>query len=163
MDNIFILVHTHQRDGRRKDETHAEHVGRTLGRVGPSMLLTSVSEASCFLIGSYRTYSSLGPFPTSVFVTLLSYRVANPRFLCPLQFCKGSVNRIFLRVLLQGSYAYFWAEPLLSSGRKSLTLNVTTDDLSVLAMQRTTFWHLCSKVANNPPYCQEILPFFYLI
>ena len=51
VDNIFIFVHTHQREGRKKDETHAQHVGRTLGRVGPSMLLTSVSEAACFLIG----------------------------------------------------------------------------------------------------------------
>ena len=51
VDNIFILVHTHQREGRKEEETHEEHVGRTLGRVGPSMLLTSVSEAACFLIG----------------------------------------------------------------------------------------------------------------
>jgi predicted RND superfamily exporter protein len=55
VDNIFILVQTHQREGRRKDESHEQHVGRTLGRVGPSMLLTSVSEAACFLIGSYKT------------------------------------------------------------------------------------------------------------
>jgi Niemann-Pick C1 protein len=60
VDNIFILVQTHQREGRRKDETHEEHVGRTLGRVGPSMLLTSVSEASCFLIGTnYKLHSQL--------------------------------------------------------------------------------------------------------
>jgi hypothetical protein len=58
VDNIFILVQTHQREGRRKDETHEEHVGRTLGRVGPSMLLTSVSEASCFLIGAYLKFHS---------------------------------------------------------------------------------------------------------
>jgi Niemann-Pick C1 protein len=58
VDNIFILVQTHQREGRRKDETHEEHVGRTLGRVGPSMLLTSVSEASCFLIGKYSKLHS---------------------------------------------------------------------------------------------------------
>lgn len=51
VDNIFILVQTHHRAERRKDETFAEHVGRTLGHVGPSMLLTTLSEAACFLIG----------------------------------------------------------------------------------------------------------------
>jgi Niemann-Pick C1 protein len=56
VDNIFILVQTHQREGKRKDETHEQHVGRTLGRVGPSMLLTSVSEAACFLIGAYCNF-----------------------------------------------------------------------------------------------------------
>ena len=51
VDNIFILVQTHQRNKRLKHETHAQHIGRTLGRVGPSMLLTTVSESACFLIG----------------------------------------------------------------------------------------------------------------
>lgn len=51
VDNIFILVQTHQRDAKRPTETHAEHVGRILGRVGPSMLLTSVSESCCFFLG----------------------------------------------------------------------------------------------------------------
>lgn len=51
VDNIFILVQTHQRDAKRPTETHAEHVGRILGKVGPSMLLTSVSESCCFFLG----------------------------------------------------------------------------------------------------------------
>lgn len=31
VDNIFILVQTHQRDAKRPNETHADHVGRILG------------------------------------------------------------------------------------------------------------------------------------
>ncbi|PNF39249.1 hypothetical protein B7P43_G16956, partial [Cryptotermes secundus] len=71
VDNIFILVQTHQREERRKDETHAEHVGRTLGRVGPSMLLTSVSEASCFLIGALSDMPAVRTFALYATVALL--------------------------------------------------------------------------------------------
>jgi len=53
VDNIFILVQTHQREGRRPNESIPEHIGRTLGQVGPSMLLTSVSESCCFFLGTY--------------------------------------------------------------------------------------------------------------
>lgn len=51
VDNIFILVQTHQRESRRPNESIPEHIGRTLGQVGPSMLLTSVSESCCFFLG----------------------------------------------------------------------------------------------------------------
>lgn len=51
VDNIFILVQTHQRDVKRQNETHAEHIGRVLGRIGPSILLSSVSESTCFFLG----------------------------------------------------------------------------------------------------------------
>lgn len=51
VDNIFILVQTHERLERNKTETSEEHIGRALGKVGPSILLTSLSEAACFLIG----------------------------------------------------------------------------------------------------------------
>lgn len=54
VDNIFILVQTHQREGRRPNESIPEHIGRTLGQVGPSMLLTSVSESCCFFLGTYQ-------------------------------------------------------------------------------------------------------------
>ena len=43
VDNIFILVHTYQRDPRQPSETHAEHVGRVTGEVAPSMLLSSAA------------------------------------------------------------------------------------------------------------------------
>ncbi|KAG5682988.1 hypothetical protein PVAND_012302 [Polypedilum vanderplanki] len=51
VDNIFILVQTHQRDQKRPNETHAEHIGRILGKVGPSILLSSISESTCFFLG----------------------------------------------------------------------------------------------------------------
>jgi len=71
VDNIFIFVQTHQREGRLKDETYAEHVGRTLGRVGPSMLLTSVSEAACFLIGALTDMPAVKTFALYATVALL--------------------------------------------------------------------------------------------
>ena len=51
VDNIFILVQTYQRDIRRPSETLPEHVGRVVGEVAPSMLLSSASEATCFFLG----------------------------------------------------------------------------------------------------------------
>ena len=53
VDNIFILIHTYEKNPKCDDETIHEHVGRILGEVGPSMLLTSISECLCFLIGQY--------------------------------------------------------------------------------------------------------------
>ena len=40
VDNIFILVQTYQREPRKEYESHAEHVGRVVGEVAPSMLLS---------------------------------------------------------------------------------------------------------------------------
>ena len=51
VDNIFILVQTYQREPRRANETHEEHIGRIVGEVAPSMLLSSISEAFCFFLG----------------------------------------------------------------------------------------------------------------
>lgn len=62
VDNIFILVQTHQRDAKRPTETHAEHVGRILGKVGPSMLLTSVSESCCFFLGGLSDMPAVKAF-----------------------------------------------------------------------------------------------------
>lgn len=62
VDNIFILVQTHQREPRRPNETHSEHVGRTLGRCGPSILLTSVSESFCFFLGGLSDMPAVKAF-----------------------------------------------------------------------------------------------------
>lgn len=62
VDNIFILVQTHQRNAKRPNETHAEHVGRILGKVGPSMLLTSVSESCCFFLGGLSDMPAVKAF-----------------------------------------------------------------------------------------------------
>lgn len=62
VDNIFILVQTHHRDTKRQNETHAEHIGRTLGKVGPSILLSSISESTCFFIGGLSDMPAVKAF-----------------------------------------------------------------------------------------------------
>lgn len=51
IDNIFILVHTYNRIDKNDDKSVAESIGRSLGEVGPSILITASSECFCFLIG----------------------------------------------------------------------------------------------------------------
>ena len=51
VDNIFILVQELQRDVRKAGETIPDQVGRVLGVVGPSMLLSSLSESVAFAFG----------------------------------------------------------------------------------------------------------------
>ncbi|XP_058807080.1 NPC intracellular cholesterol transporter 1 isoform X2 [Phymastichus coffea] len=71
VDNIFILVQTHQREGRRPDESIPEHIGRTLGQVGPSMLLTSVSESCCFFLGGLSDMPAVKAFALYAGMALL--------------------------------------------------------------------------------------------
>ncbi|XP_075151532.1 Niemann-Pick type C-1a isoform X2 [Haematobia irritans] len=71
VDNIFILVQTYQRDSRRADETHEEHIGRILGRVGPSMLLTSISESCCFFLGGLSDMPAVKAFALYAGMALL--------------------------------------------------------------------------------------------
>lgn len=59
VDNIFILVQSHQREPRRPNESHVEHIGRVVAQVGPSMLLTSLSESCCFFLGNEFFYTFL--------------------------------------------------------------------------------------------------------
>ncbi|EFN76828.1 NPC intracellular cholesterol transporter 1 isoform X4 [Harpegnathos saltator] len=71
VDNIFILVQTHQRESRRPNESIPEHIGRTLGQVGPSMLLTSVSESCCFFLGSLSDMPAVRAFALYAGMALL--------------------------------------------------------------------------------------------
>ena len=52
LDNIFILTQSIQRDRRLPDEDVESQIGRIVGRVGPAMLLTSVSESIAFFLGA---------------------------------------------------------------------------------------------------------------
>ncbi|XP_043226344.1 NPC intracellular cholesterol transporter 1-like [Amphibalanus amphitrite] len=52
VDNIFILVQAYQRDSRQPGESIEEFVGRVVGRVAPSMLLSASSESICFFLGA---------------------------------------------------------------------------------------------------------------
>ncbi|XP_011630043.1 NPC intracellular cholesterol transporter 1-like [Pogonomyrmex barbatus] len=71
VDNIFILVQTHQREGRRPNESIPDHIGRTLGQVGPSMLLTSVSESCCFFLGGLSDMPAVKAFALYAGMALL--------------------------------------------------------------------------------------------
>lgn len=46
-----------QRDVRRPRETREEQIGRVLGGVAPSMLLCSLSESVCFLLGTLAPWN----------------------------------------------------------------------------------------------------------
>jgi Niemann-Pick C1 protein len=62
VDNIFILVHTHNGLDKREFPTIAASIGEALGRVGPSILLTSASECFCFLIGAFSDMPAVRTF-----------------------------------------------------------------------------------------------------
>ncbi|EFN76025.1 Niemann-Pick C1 protein [Harpegnathos saltator] len=71
VDNIFILVQNYQRNPRHNDETIAEHLGRVLAAVGPSMLLTSMSEFFCFLIGAFSSMPAVNTFAMYASLSIL--------------------------------------------------------------------------------------------
>ncbi|XP_071482510.1 NPC intracellular cholesterol transporter 1-like [Diadema antillarum] len=62
VDNIFILVQRYQRDQRFPAESRAEHIGRVLGEVAPSMLLTSSSESIAFGLGAMSSMPAVRAF-----------------------------------------------------------------------------------------------------
>ncbi|CAB3365569.1 Hypothetical predicted protein [Cloeon dipterum] len=76
VDNIFILVQSTQRDmakGPRggPQEPVAEIVSRSLGKVGPSLLLTSASEATCFFLGALSDMPAVRAFALYAGMALL--------------------------------------------------------------------------------------------
>ncbi|XP_006217208.1 NPC1-like intracellular cholesterol transporter 1 [Vicugna pacos] len=73
-DNIFIFVLEYQRLPRRPGEEREAHIGRALGRVAPSMLLCSLSEAVCFFLGALTPMPAVRTFAlTSGFAVLLDF------------------------------------------------------------------------------------------
>ncbi|XP_043277996.1 NPC intracellular cholesterol transporter 1 homolog 1b-like [Venturia canescens] len=71
VDNIFILVQTHDRYPRKSSETVVDHMGLILGMVGPSMLLTSISECLCFAIGTLSKMPAVNTFAMYASVSIL--------------------------------------------------------------------------------------------
>ncbi|CAG7836043.1 unnamed protein product [Allacma fusca] len=71
VDNIFILVQTYQRSVRLPSETRHDHIGRIVGEVGPSMLLSSVSESTCFLLGGLSEMPAVRAFAFYAGVALI--------------------------------------------------------------------------------------------
>uniref|UniRef100_A0A452RGC1 NPC1 like intracellular cholesterol transporter 1 n=1 Tax=Ursus americanus TaxID=9643 RepID=A0A452RGC1_URSAM len=73
-DNIFIFVLEYQRLPRRPGERREAHIGRALGRVAPSMLLCSLSEAICFFLGALTPMPAVRTFAlTSGFAVVLDF------------------------------------------------------------------------------------------
>lgn len=71
VDNIFILVQTFQRDERRADETLKEQIGRVVGEIAPSMLLSSLSMSACFFIGALTPMPAVRMFALYAGVALV--------------------------------------------------------------------------------------------
>ncbi|GFR76672.1 niemann-Pick C1 protein, partial [Elysia marginata] len=62
VDNIFILVQTYQREMVKEGETLEDLIGRVVGHVGPSMLLTSLSESLAFFLGALTSMPAVRVF-----------------------------------------------------------------------------------------------------
>lgn len=71
VDNIFIMVQTYQRTPRLPAETRPEHIGRVVGEVAPSMLLSSLSESCCFFLGALSNMPAVNTFALYAAVALL--------------------------------------------------------------------------------------------
>ncbi|XP_063075415.1 NPC intracellular cholesterol transporter 1 [Engraulis encrasicolus] len=62
VDNIFIIVQTYQRDIRYQNEEVDQQIGRILGEVAPSMLLSSFSETVAFFLGALSNMPAVRTF-----------------------------------------------------------------------------------------------------
>lgn len=71
VDNIFIMVQTYQRTPRLRDESRQKHIGRVVGEVAPSMLLTAASESCCFLLGALSSMPAVRSFALYAGIALL--------------------------------------------------------------------------------------------
>ncbi|CAB4064774.1 NPC1 [Lepeophtheirus salmonis] len=60
-----------RKDPRGATETHVEHVGRIVGEVAPSMLLTSVTESTCFFLGAISDMPAVRAFALYAGMALL--------------------------------------------------------------------------------------------
>ncbi|CAF0910919.1 unnamed protein product [Didymodactylos carnosus] len=71
VDNIFILTHSIQRDRRLPGEYVECQIGRIVGRVGPAMLLTSLSESIAFFLGALTPMPAVRLFSLYAAVSVL--------------------------------------------------------------------------------------------
>jgi Niemann-Pick C1 protein len=71
VDNIFILTQSIQRDRRLPEEDVESQIGRIVGRVGPAMLLTSVSESIAFFLGALTPMPAVRLFSLYAAVSVL--------------------------------------------------------------------------------------------
>ncbi|KAG8199914.1 hypothetical protein JTE90_015899 [Oedothorax gibbosus] len=83
VDNIFILVQAYQRDDRLPEETLTKQIGRVVGQVAPSMMLSSLSMSSCFFIGALTDMPAVKLFALYAGVALLiNFFLQMTCFLC---------------------------------------------------------------------------------
>ncbi|KAF2896926.1 hypothetical protein ILUMI_09250 [Ignelater luminosus] len=156
VDNIFILVQTHQREGRRPNETIAEHIGRTLGQVGPSMLLTSVSESCCFFLGGLSDMPAVRAFALYAgMALLLDFILQITCFvsLLSLDTVRQSANRFDVCCFIRGSKKDSMPENqegLLFSFFKSIYVPVLMNKFVRALVMITFFGWLCSSIAVVP-------------
>lgn len=71
VDNLFILVHTYNRLDKTQYTSVSESIADALGQVGPSILLTSMSEAACFAVGSVTDMPAVKTFALYATVAIL--------------------------------------------------------------------------------------------
>jgi Niemann-Pick C1 protein len=63
VDNIFLLVHEFERVNiSHPDEMVEERIGRTLGRMGPSILFSGLAETCCFALGAFAGMPAMRNF-----------------------------------------------------------------------------------------------------
>ncbi|XP_050298712.1 NPC intracellular cholesterol transporter 1 isoform X2 [Anthonomus grandis grandis] len=158
VDNIFILVQTHQRDVKKPGETHAQHIGRTLGQVGPSMLLTSVSESCCFFLGSLSDMPAVRAFALYAGMALLfDFLLQITCFvsLLSLDTIRQTSNRFDIFCCLRGSKksepdALTGQEGLLYTFFKSIYVPLIMNKFIRCIVMIVFFGWLCSSVAVVP-------------
>lgn len=91
IDNIFIMVQTYQRSTRFNGETKAEHIGRVVGEVAPSMLLNSVTDSVSFFLGGLSGMPAVRAFALYAGVALLINFIL--QFTCFIAFLSWDIER----------------------------------------------------------------------
>lgn len=71
VDNLFILVHAFQRLDVKQYSSSSEAVADALGEVGPSILLTAISQVCCFGIGALNEMPAVRTFALYATVAIL--------------------------------------------------------------------------------------------
>ncbi|XP_076272104.1 Niemann-Pick type C-1a isoform X2 [Rhynchophorus ferrugineus] len=158
VDNIFILVQTHQRETKKPGESNAEHIGRTLGQVGPSMLLTSVSESCCFFLGSLSDMPAVRAFALYAGMALLfDFLLQITCFvsLLALDTIRQNANRFDIFFCLKGSKkretdALTNQDGLLYTFFKSIYVPILMNKYVRCIVMIIFFGWLCSSIAVVP-------------
>lgn len=71
VDNLFILVHAYQGLDHSKYIKPTDAVSDALAEVGPSILLTAITQASCFAIGTWTNQPAVFTFALYATVAII--------------------------------------------------------------------------------------------